>query len=254
MSSQWDPYIKSIKDNSQGNCDQATILGLNGGGSWISEGCPGVRLYLFFLHVAILLKVGKTQVFRFCFLKKFTFLSFGCHDSFVNFPFRLLLSCECQCSGNAVWGEREKKKKIQADSVPTRMTVPWLRFFLFFQGLKVSPDESAKLARAFSRKKYDEFRGNGIKAAGKKYIFLRTDDDDRIVIARCKDETLTMQKTKTGNLPIWAPYLTPWWHCVFKNNQDRRFFLLIQWQHHHVWRTKKSCGMRFCSFRPRSFS
>lgn len=66
------------------------------------------------------------------------------------------------------------------------------------QGLRVSPDEGAALGRAFSRKKYDDFRAKGILVGGKKYIFLRTDDDDRIVVARCKDETLTMQKTKTG--------------------------------------------------------
>ena len=72
--------------------------------------------------------------------------------------------------------------------------------FSLFQGLKVTPEEGAVLAKAFSRKKYDDFRAQGIRAAGKKYIFLRSDDDDRIVVARCKDETLTMQKSKTGKV------------------------------------------------------
>ena len=44
MAGQWDAYIKSIKDNAQGHCDQATIIGLNGGGSWISPTCAGVRI------------------------------------------------------------------------------------------------------------------------------------------------------------------------------------------------------------------
>ena len=75
---------------------------------------------------------------------------------------------------------------------------PPLHLWFTFQGLKVTPEEGAVLARAFSRKKYDDLRANGIRAAGKKYFFLRSLDDDRIVIGRCKDETLTLQKSKTG--------------------------------------------------------
>ena len=44
MAAQWDAYIKSIKDNAQGHCDQATIIGLKDGASWITQTCSGVSL------------------------------------------------------------------------------------------------------------------------------------------------------------------------------------------------------------------
>ena len=64
MASQWDAYVKSIKDNAQGHCDRATILGLNGGGSWISETCPGVsslRKYSRGLHTIQQSKLRKNS-------------------------------------------------------------------------------------------------------------------------------------------------------------------------------------------------
>jgi len=65
-------------------------------------------------------------------------------------------------------------------------------------GLQLNPQEAANIARAFKSKDFSTFMANGIHAEGKKYQFLRV-QDDKLVLAKKKGEgALTLQCSKTA--------------------------------------------------------
>jgi len=64
--------------------------------------------------------------------------------------------------------------------------------------LKISPTESANIARCFKAKDFSSFMSNGVTVDGLKYQFLR-EEDQKIVLAKKKGQgALTMQASKTA--------------------------------------------------------
>lgn len=66
------------------------------------------------------------------------------------------------------------------------------------KALKLSPEESAKIASCFKSKDFGPFMSGGIFAEGTKYQFLR-EEDGKLVLAKKKDcGSLSIQCSKTA--------------------------------------------------------
>lgn len=64
--------------------------------------------------------------------------------------------------------------------------------------MKITPQEGADIAKCFKSKDFSAFMAGGIHAEGKKYNFLRV-EDDKIVMGKRKDMgSITLQSTKTA--------------------------------------------------------
>jgi len=64
--------------------------------------------------------------------------------------------------------------------------------------LKITPTESANIARCFKNKDFSAFMSSGVIAEGMKYQFLR-EEDKKIVLAKKKGNgALTLQASKTA--------------------------------------------------------
>lgn len=65
-------------------------------------------------------------------------------------------------------------------------------------GISLQGSEGATIANCMAKKDYSSFQMNGVFAEGKKYRFLR-DEDDKLVLAKLKEHgALTIQRTKTA--------------------------------------------------------
>lgn len=64
--------------------------------------------------------------------------------------------------------------------------------------LKITPEESAKIAGCFKSRNFTDFMSGGVLAEGVKYQFLR-EEDGKLVLAKKKDQgALTLQASKTA--------------------------------------------------------
>lgn len=64
--------------------------------------------------------------------------------------------------------------------------------------LAIAPDEAATLAEAFRRRDHARFHANGVRVAGRRYVFLGEDDDGAVIRARRDGYGLCVQETPGG--------------------------------------------------------
>lgn len=64
------------------------------------------------------------------------------------------------------------------------------------QEIKLTPDECAKIAQAFTSKNFEAFQSNGVMIEGQKYQYL-SQQENKVVFAKKKDHgAVTMQSSK----------------------------------------------------------
>lgn len=74
--------------------------------------------------------------------------------------------------------------------------------FVRYQEIKLTPDECAKIAQAFTSKNFEAFQSNGVMIEGQKYQYL-SQQENKVVFAKKKDHgAVTMQSSKQGTLAI----------------------------------------------------
>lgn len=77
------------------------------------------------------------------------------------------------------------------------------------KNLKPAPGEGQTIANCLKTKNYDAMRASGVRVAGKKYMFLRADEETDTVYAKgtgaYKDEALCVQKTNQACIIAHCP-------------------------------------------------